>query len=49
MSKFNYLGILKYEDMKNIKDNIDFELEIVAHNDDLIKNYLRFHTQPTLR
>lgn len=40
MSKFNYLGILTYEEMKNIKDGIDFELEVEAHNDDLIKNYL---------
>ena len=40
MSKFNYLGILKYEDMKNIKDDIDFEFEVDAHNEDLIKNYL---------
>ena len=40
MSKFNYLGILKYEDMKNIKDDIYFEFEVEAHNEDLINNYL---------
>lgn len=40
MSKFDYIGILTYEDMKNIKDGIDFEIEVETHNEDLIKNYL---------
>lgn len=40
MSKFEYYGTLTYEELKEIKDEIDFACEIDAHNEDLIKNYL---------
>lgn len=40
MGNFNYLGILTYEDMNCINDDIEFEMSVEAHNKDLIKNYL---------
>lgn len=39
MSKFDYYGTLTYEEMLGVIDDVDFELAVEAHNEDLIRNY----------